>query len=196
MTAARMVARLAGPLLVQLVRSLTTVTCPGQRVLRTAGWPAGCGARHRLHEPEPVVDRAGDADIVAVLGACRSARDRLIVLLMARAGLRRGEPSYSPARPGCRCGTATSTAEPGPRPCRRLAYLTCTLISVRSVRRDSRVERDFACTLAGAFPPVLVVLRAQSRLGLEGRTRTLSGPSPDLSPVRAFAPFPFTSWTV
>ncbi len=48
-------------------------------------------ARHRLHEPEAVVDRAADADIVAVIGACGSARDRLIVLLMARAGLRRGE---------------------------------------------------------------------------------------------------------
>lgn len=48
-------------------------------------------ARHRLHEPEAVVDRASDAEIVALLGACRSARDRLIVLLMARAGLRRGE---------------------------------------------------------------------------------------------------------
>ena len=48
-------------------------------------------ARHRLHEPQRPVDRAADADIVAVLGACRSARDRLIVLLMARAGLRRGE---------------------------------------------------------------------------------------------------------
>src|SRR6266516_52110 len=48
-------------------------------------------ARHRLHEPERPVGRAADADIVAVLGACRSARDRLIVLLMARAGLRRGE---------------------------------------------------------------------------------------------------------
>ena len=48
-------------------------------------------ARHRLHEPETVVDRAGDEEIVALLAACRSARDRLIVLLMARAGLRRGE---------------------------------------------------------------------------------------------------------
>jgi integrase/recombinase XerD len=48
-------------------------------------------ARHRLHEPNEPVDRATDADIVAILGACRSARDRLIVLLMARAGLRRGE---------------------------------------------------------------------------------------------------------
>ncbi|MGH8959991.1 MAG: tyrosine-type recombinase/integrase [Jatrophihabitantaceae bacterium] len=48
-------------------------------------------ARHRMHEPERPVDRASDVDIVAVLHACRSARDRLIVLLMARAGLRRGE---------------------------------------------------------------------------------------------------------
>jgi integrase len=48
-------------------------------------------ARHRLHEPETPVDRASDEQIVALLRACRSARDRLIVLLMARAGLRRGE---------------------------------------------------------------------------------------------------------
>ena len=48
-------------------------------------------ARHRRHEPERPVERASDADIVAVLRACGSARDRLIVLLMARAGLRRGE---------------------------------------------------------------------------------------------------------
>jgi site-specific recombinase XerD len=48
-------------------------------------------ARHRLREPEMPVDRASDAEIVAMLAACRSARDRLIVLLMARAGLRRGE---------------------------------------------------------------------------------------------------------
>lgn len=48
-------------------------------------------ARHRLHEPEPMVDRASDEEIVALLRACRSARDRLVVLLMARAGLRRGE---------------------------------------------------------------------------------------------------------
>jgi integrase len=47
--------------------------------------------RHRLHEPDTVVDRVSDEDVVALLRACRSARDRLIVLLMARAGLRRGE---------------------------------------------------------------------------------------------------------
>lgn len=48
-------------------------------------------ARHRLREPDAGVDRASDAEIVALIGACLSARDRLIVLLMARAGLRRGE---------------------------------------------------------------------------------------------------------
>ncbi len=48
-------------------------------------------AWHRLHEPVRPVDRASDADIVTLLSECRSARDRLIVLLMARAGLRRGE---------------------------------------------------------------------------------------------------------
>jgi integrase/recombinase XerD len=48
-------------------------------------------ARHRLHEPEEPVDRASDEEIVALLHACLSARDRLIVLFMARAGLRRGE---------------------------------------------------------------------------------------------------------
>ncbi len=48
-------------------------------------------ARHRLHEPDADVDRATDGEIVALVGACRSARDRLIILLMARAGLRRSE---------------------------------------------------------------------------------------------------------
>ncbi|WP_433685419.1 tyrosine-type recombinase/integrase [Nocardia sp. CA-119907] len=48
-------------------------------------------ARHRLHEAETAVDRASDAEIVALFGACRSSRDRLIVLLLARVGLRRGE---------------------------------------------------------------------------------------------------------
>ncbi|MDV6278490.1 tyrosine-type recombinase/integrase [Rhodococcus erythropolis] len=48
-------------------------------------------ARHGLHQPETAVDRATDAEIVALFKACRNARDRLIVFLLARAGLRRGE---------------------------------------------------------------------------------------------------------
>lgn len=48
-------------------------------------------ARHRLREDERPVDRASDEQVAALLGACLSARDCLVVLLMARAGLRRGE---------------------------------------------------------------------------------------------------------
>ena len=48
-------------------------------------------ARHRLREDESPVDRARDEEITALLRSCLSARDRLVVLLMARAGLRRGE---------------------------------------------------------------------------------------------------------
>lgn len=48
-------------------------------------------ALHRLNEPENPVNRASNEEIVALVKASRSARDRLIILLMARAGLRRGE---------------------------------------------------------------------------------------------------------
>ena len=54
---------------------------------RAGGCVPGTGCTNRQSR----VDRAGDGDVVAVLGACGSARDRLIVLLMVRAGLRRGE---------------------------------------------------------------------------------------------------------
>ena len=69
------------------------------------------------------------------------------------------------------------------------------LVSDRSARRGSRVKHDFACTLTRNFPSVLVVLRSQSCLRLEGRARILSGPSPGLSPVRAVASSSFTSWS-
>jgi integrase/recombinase XerD len=48
-------------------------------------------ARHRVHEPKDRVDRASDEEAVALFRACRSARDRFLVLLLARAGLRRSE---------------------------------------------------------------------------------------------------------
>ncbi|MFI1913126.1 tyrosine-type recombinase/integrase [Nocardia sp. NPDC020380] len=48
-------------------------------------------SRHLLHEPGRTVDRASDEEIVALFVACYSARDRLIVLLLSRVGLRRGE---------------------------------------------------------------------------------------------------------
>lgn len=47
--------------------------------------------RHRLSETEIQVDRATDEEVLGLLAACRTARDRLIVIAMSRAGLRRGE---------------------------------------------------------------------------------------------------------
>jgi integrase/recombinase XerD len=47
-------------------------------------------ARHRLPQPERRADRATNDEVVALVTACRSARDRFIVLALAR-GLRRGE---------------------------------------------------------------------------------------------------------
>lgn len=48
-------------------------------------------ARHRLQEPQAEVDRASDEELVGLFLACRSARDRLVVLLHSRVGLRRGQ---------------------------------------------------------------------------------------------------------
>lgn len=48
-------------------------------------------ARHRMREPETNVDRARDEEVVAMLRACCSARDRLTVLLLSRVGLRPGQ---------------------------------------------------------------------------------------------------------
>jgi integrase/recombinase XerD len=47
--------------------------------------------RHRLSEPERVVDAATDEEVLALLRACRNARDRFIVLALWRTGHRRGE---------------------------------------------------------------------------------------------------------
>ena len=47
--------------------------------------------RHCLSEPEIQVDRATDEEVLGLLAACRTARDRFIVIAMSRAGLRRGE---------------------------------------------------------------------------------------------------------
>ncbi|MFI1044223.1 DUF6262 family protein [Streptomyces griseoruber] len=48
-------------------------------------------ARHRVQGPEADVDRATDNELVAMFLQCRNARDRLIVLLHGRVGLRRGQ---------------------------------------------------------------------------------------------------------
>ena len=76
-------------------------------------------ARHRLHEPESGVDRASDVEIVAMFTACRSARDRLIVLLLARAHRHLPEQCDQPAmesdhhrRPPCDLRSVSSQGLP------------------------------------------------------------------------------------
>jgi len=54
-------------------------------------WRLRMKARHRVPTVRQRPGRASDKDVLALLRACRSARDRLLVLLLARAGLRRGE---------------------------------------------------------------------------------------------------------
>lgn len=54
-------------------------------------WRLRLRARHRVKVPVTRVERASDQEAVAVLRACRSARDRLLVLLSCRVGLRRSE---------------------------------------------------------------------------------------------------------
>lgn len=56
-----------------------------------AGLQYAARPRHRLSETETEVDRASDAEVLGLLRACRSARDRFIVTATARAGLRSGE---------------------------------------------------------------------------------------------------------
>ncbi|MFI5659049.1 tyrosine-type recombinase/integrase [Streptomyces sp. NPDC051684] len=55
------------------------------------GLSARLRAVHRVQEPQADVDRATDEELVAMFLECRSARDRLIVLLLGRVGLRRGQ---------------------------------------------------------------------------------------------------------
>lgn len=79
--------------------------------------------RHRLSETETAVDRASDAEVLGLLRACRSARDRFIVMAMARAGLRSGEV------PGCAVRTCTWSLTL-PRSAVRSRVLTCTSAAV------------------------------------------------------------------
>lgn len=60
---------------------------------RGSGRPVACRlkAQHRVSVPRRRRDRAADEEVLALLRACRCARDRFIVMLLARAGLRRGE---------------------------------------------------------------------------------------------------------
>lgn len=64
---------------------------PDQAQGENGGMRVRLRARHRVQEPETDIDRASDEEVVAMLLACRSARDRLTLLLLSRVGLRPGQ---------------------------------------------------------------------------------------------------------
>ena len=88
-------------------------------------------ARHRLRAPERPVDRASDEEIVALVRACGSARDRLIVLLMARAGLGRGELA------GLRCEDVHFLADSSPLGCLLPGRIFTSCVVRTSTGRES-----------------------------------------------------------
>src|SRR5258708_6114219 len=53
--------------------------------------------RHKLSEPARVLDAAADEEVLALLKACRNARDRFIVLALWRGGARPARPTPVPA---------------------------------------------------------------------------------------------------
>ncbi|MFI1620881.1 hypothetical protein ACH4VT_28515 [Streptomyces lydicus] len=80
-----------GWVLGQLHEIASTQDLPLEAQGEDAGIGYRLGARPGLQEPQTEMDRATDEEIVAPLHACRSARDRLIILFMARVGLRVGQ---------------------------------------------------------------------------------------------------------
>ncbi|MFJ3926832.1 tyrosine-type recombinase/integrase [Streptomyces sp. NPDC090022] len=80
-----------GWVLEQLYQLGDTRDLPAQAQTEDSRMRVRVRAQHRLPESESEVDRASDEEIVAMFRACRSARDRLLVLLLSRAGLRRGQ---------------------------------------------------------------------------------------------------------
>src|SRR3954447_2033543 len=93
---------------------------------------------------------------------CQPLSATLAAVLAAAAGTRDSHPQC---------------AVDGPRPVRAGSGLALVFWPERPQRHPG-VKRDFACAYTRHFSPVLIVLRSQSRLRLEGRTRTLSGAIP------------------
>lgn len=78
-------------LLGQLYELADSRDLPAEARGEDGSWRLRMRARHRVPVTGQRPERASDDDVLRLLQACRSARDRLLVLLLARAGLRRGE---------------------------------------------------------------------------------------------------------
>jgi integrase/recombinase XerD len=75
----------------QLYELADSRSLPAEARGEDGAWKLRMRPRHRLREPSVRPERASDEDAVALLRACKSARDRLLVLMLCRAGLRRSE---------------------------------------------------------------------------------------------------------
>jgi integrase/recombinase XerD len=75
----------------QLYELTHSRSLPAEARGEDGAWQLRMRARHHVQVPKTRVSRASDEEAVALLRACRSARDRLLVLVLCRAGLRRSE---------------------------------------------------------------------------------------------------------
>jgi integrase/recombinase XerD len=75
----------------QLYELADSRSLPAEARGEDGAWRLRMRVRHHVQVPNTRVSRASDEDAVALLRACRSARDRLLVLVLCRAGLRRSE---------------------------------------------------------------------------------------------------------
>lgn len=75
----------------QLYELADSRSLPAEARGEDGAWRLRMRARHRVQVAKSRPDRASDQEAVALLRACRSARDRLLVLVLCRAGLRRSE---------------------------------------------------------------------------------------------------------
>ena len=90
----------------QLYELADSRSLPAEARGEDGAWRLRMRARHHVQVPKTRVSRASDEEAVALLRACRSARDRLLVLVLCRAGLRRSEAV------GLRRRTSTSCPTP------------------------------------------------------------------------------------
>jgi integrase len=75
----------------QLYELTDSRSLPAEARGEDGAWRLRMRARHHVQVPKTRVSRGSDEEAVALLRACRSARDRLLVLVLCRAGLRRSE---------------------------------------------------------------------------------------------------------
>lgn len=75
----------------QLYELADSQDLPAEARGEDGAWRLRLKARHRVPTIRQRPERASDDDVLSLLRACLSARDRLLVILLARAGLRRGE---------------------------------------------------------------------------------------------------------